>query len=224
MVKNYKKYLNENFGPSEHDAIGFPSGEIITIPQQKIKPLVQMDLIQYLEYIRLESGNIIRKKYIFQDHNYDNIIKILKNKQKEDTVGNASILQIAEKTGKPYDKIIELRCDYIQLTNLNGIENLTNLKILICSNNQLKSLEGIEKLTNLEMLYCQNNQLTSLEGIENLTNLKLLWCVNNQLTNLDEIEKLINLKYLSCSNNLFSNDYKKMLKNYCKNKNIELNI
>ena len=113
-----------------------------------------------------------------------------------------TILQIAKRTGKQYDRII----------------------VLYCSNKQLTSFDGIEKLTNLEMLYCQNNQLTSLEGIENLTNLKLLWCVNNQLTNLDEIEKLINLKYLSCSNNLFSNDYKKMLKNYCKNKNIELNI
>jgi len=224
LVKNYKKYLNENFGPSEHDAIGFPSGEIITIPQQKIKPLVQMDLIQYLEYIRLESGNIIRKKYIFQDHNYDNIIKILKNKQKEDTVGNAPILQIAEKTGKPYDKIIELRCDYSQLTNLNGIENLTNLKILTCSNNQLKSLEGIENLTNLTNLHISSNQLTNLEGIEKLTNLKFLFCCYNQLTNLKCIENLNSLKQLHCSNNEFSEEYKKYLKDYCNKKKIQLYI
>ncbi len=163
---------------------------------------------KYNQYIK-ETINIDIDPYGEEDWEEDNL---------------PTILQIAKRTGKQYDQIIQLYCHFNQLTSLEGIEKLTNLKALYCSHNQLNNLNDIENLTNLIYLSCSNNRLTSLEGIENLTNLKLLWCVNNQLTSLEGIENLINLKYLSCSNNLFSNDYKKMLKNYCKNKNIELNI
>jgi hypothetical protein len=111
------------------------------------------------------------------------------------------VLQIAKKQNIPYDQITFLSCDNNQLTSLEGIENLVNLKILDCWNNQLTSLEGIENLVNLEALSCSNNQLTSLEGIENLINLEKLWCSNNQLTSLDGIENLVNLEKLWCSNN-----------------------
>ena len=122
------------------------------------------------------------------------------------------VLQIAQKTGKPFNQITELYCPNKQLTNLEGIENLVNLKVFSCSNNQLTSLEGIENLVNLTDLYCYGNQLTSLDGIENLVNLRRLSCSYNQLTNLDGIENLVNLRRLYCFNNRFSNDYKNYLK------------
>ena len=70
------------------------------------------------------------------------------------------ILQIARKTGKPYDQIDVLNCSYKQLTSLEGIENLINLRKLYCQNNQLTSLDGIENLINLEILFCQDNQFS----------------------------------------------------------------
>ena len=112
------------------------------------------------------------------------------------------VLQKAREQGKPFDQMIILNCFHMNLENLDGIEQLVNLKELHCSFNQLTSLRGIENLRNLKVLYCYNNQLTSLEGIENLTNLKELWCRNNQL----------------------SNDYKNYLMNYCKRNNIDLHV
>jgi Leucine-rich repeat (LRR) protein len=64
----------------------------------------------------------------------------------------------------------------------------------------LTNLNGIENLTNLEELYCNDNKIENLNGIENLTNLEILYCQNNNLKNLNEIKKL-NLRELKCNNN-----------------------
>jgi len=101
-----------------------------------------------------------------------------------------------------WDKITEIDCYNKQLTSLEGIENLVNLKVLYCDGSQLTDLKGMEKLTNLKRLFCYNNQLTSLEGIENMVNLKLLYCWDNQ----------------------FTLEYKDYLKNYCKKRKIYLDI
>jgi Leucine-rich repeat (LRR) protein len=56
------------------------------------------------------------------------------------------------------------------------------LKRLDLDNNELTNLEGIDKLTNLKRLYLDDNKLTSLKGIENLTNLESLYLDNNNLS------------------------------------------
>jgi len=103
-----------------------------------------------------------------------------------------------------WNKITRIDCSSKNLTSLEGIENLVNLKELCCSRNQLTSLEGIKlkNLVNLERVDCHSNQLTNLEGIEDLVNLKELFCYNNQLT----IE------------------YKNHLRNYCEKRKIHLVI
>jgi Leucine-rich repeat (LRR) protein len=96
------------------------------------------------------------------------------------------------------------------------------IKEIDCSNNNLTSLEGIENLRNLRILDCSNNNLTSIEGIENLRNLTHLYCYHNNLTSLKGIENLRNLRILHCYNNNFSNDYKNYLKKHCKENKIIL--
>ncbi len=134
------------------------------------------------------------------------------------------VLRIAKKQDKPYEQIIRLNCFQKNLTSLEGIENFINLKILSCWDNKLTTLKGIENLKKLEVLDCSDNNLTNLKYIKNLINLKELSCSYNYLTNLDGIENLVNLKELSCYINNFSNNYKKYLKEYCKNKKIDLSI
>ena len=163
---------------------------------------------KYNQYIK-ESINLDIDPYGEEDWDEDNLL---------------SVLQIARRTGLPYDQITQLNCSNNQLTNLEGIENLTNLVYLSCWNNQLTSLEGIENLIDLEYLSCERNQLTSLDGIENLINLKYLYCQNNQLTSLEGIEKLTNLQIISCRDNQFSPKYIDYIKNYCNKKKIELYI
>jgi Leucine-rich repeat (LRR) protein len=130
------------------------------------------------------------------------------------------VLQKAREQGKPFDQITILNCSYMNLENLDGIEQLVNLEILWCYGNQLTSLRGIENLINLKILWCHRNQLTSLRGIENLRGLKELFCFNNRLTSLKGIENLNNLRELYCNNNQFTKEYKEYLINYCKEKNI----
>ena len=134
------------------------------------------------------------------------------------------VLQKAREQGKPFDQITILDCFHMDLENLDGIEQLVNLKRLYCHNNQLTSLRGIENLRNLEILYCSNNQLDSLREIENLNNLEKLDCSYNQLTSLRGIENLKGLKYLYCDNNQFTKEYEEYLRDYCKEKNIKLTI
>jgi hypothetical protein len=112
------------------------------------------------------------------------------------------VLQKAREQGKPFDQITELNCLGMNLENLDGIEQLVNLKILYCNSNRLTNLNGIENLRNLKILYCHSNRLTNLNGIENLNNLKVLWCFNNK----------------------FTFEYERYLRKYCKEKNIKLTI
>ena len=71
------------------------------------------------------------------------------------------VLQIAKQENKPYDQITYLNCSYKNLTNLDGIENLINLRALDCYNNLLTNLNGIENLVNLECLYCYDNNFSN---------------------------------------------------------------
>lgn len=64
--------------------------------------------------------------------------------------------------------------------------------------------------------------MTDLDGIENLKNMEKLYCSSNKLKNLGKIEDLKNLKEISCRGNLFSSDYEKYIKDYCKSKGIQL--
>ena len=99
------------------------------------------------------------------------------------------------------------------------IDNLSPLLQIVRKTHNNKPYDEILGLD------CHNKELTSLEGVENLVNLKEFHCHNNQLTSLEGIEKLVNLRILRCEyDNNFSEDYKKYLKNYCRNKNIDLEI
>ncbi len=67
------------------------------------------------------------------------------------------ILRIAKKQGLPYDQITGLDCTGKDLTSLEGIEKLVNLRELYCWNNFLRNLDGIENLANLKILACWRN-------------------------------------------------------------------
>jgi len=73
-------------------------------------------------------------------------------------------------------------CDYINISNLTGIEAFTQLTGLEVPNNNLTQLD-LSSNTQLTILRCQGNLLTSLDVSAN-TNLVLLHCYVNQLTSL----------------------------------------
>ena len=84
------------------------------------------------------------------------------------------------------------------ISDLKGIEYLTDLTYLNVSSNSLTSMD-LSKNTKLVTLVCDNNQLRSLDTSNN-ARLVNLYCFNNKLTSLD-LSKNPSLKILQCQQN-----------------------
>jgi len=67
---------------------------------------------------------------------------------------------------------------------------------LNCAKNEISSLQGIEGLINLRSLYGYNNKISSLKGIEGLINLELLSLSFNKLYHLNDFTTILSLPKL----------------------------
>ncbi len=88
-----------------------------------------------------------------------------------------------------------------ELTNLSGLQHLTNLSIVIVTHHKIKNIDVISNLTNLKSLFLFNNNIASLRGIEDLSQLEQLYVQCNQISSIKPIEKLVNLKEFYINNN-----------------------
>lgn len=106
-------------------------------------------------------------------------------------------------------KIEIYSCMCANITDLNGVEDMVNLKRLYIHNNLIYDLSPIKNLIKLEILWCFNNYIKSLEPIGNLINIVDLRCYNNELKNLYGIENM-NLNHFNLESfklNPCTNDY-----------------
>ena len=101
-----------------------------------------------------------------------------------------------ELTEADLEKVKYLDLDGNQLTEVKGLEKLTQLRKLHLARNQLTNVTGLEKLTQLTGLGLGGNQLTDVKGLEKLTNLTDLHLAGNKLTNVTGLEKLTQLTSL----------------------------
>ncbi|MDP6904227.1 MAG: leucine-rich repeat domain-containing protein [Verrucomicrobiota bacterium] len=116
---------------------------------------------------------------------------------------------IRKQLKKPLSKLTEAdleKLEYLKLldnklTDVKGLENLTQLTYLDIRSNQLTSVKGLEKLTKLTYLNLRHNKLTDVKGLKDLTQLEKLYLEFNQLTDVKGLEKLTKLTTL----NLYSN-------------------
>lgn len=67
------------------------------------------------------------------------------------------------------------------ISEIEGLENLTNLKTLILDHNKLTEIKELEYLTFLEELDIRHNQISELKGLEHLANLEKLYIAGNPL-------------------------------------------
>lgn len=88
-----------------------------------------------------------------------------------------------------------------ELTDLSGVQHLTNLIFLTASHHSITDLAGIENLENLESLFVNNNQLTGIKALHYLPRLKQLYCGGNQITSLHPLAGLTALEFLHCCHN-----------------------
>jgi Leucine-rich repeat (LRR) protein len=100
-----------------------------------------------------------------------------------------------ELTKADYEKVTVLVHLYQnQLTDVKGLEKLTQLEELWLGQNQLTDVKGLEKLTKLTLLRLGWNQLADVKGLEKLTQLKELDLrYNPDLTKaqIDELQKAL---------------------------------
>ena len=106
-----------------------------------------------------------------------------------------------ELTKADLEKVTKLWVQGNQLTDVKGLENLTQLKSLDLWSNQLTDVKGLENLTQLEQLHLGGNKLTSVKGLEKLTKLEQLILYDNPAltkAQIDELQKALpNCKILS---------------------------
>lgn len=130
-----------------------------------------------------------------QTVNYQNLIPTFNDLK---LLFNSSVLRLVGKKG------VNPNLPFI-LTDLSGLELLTNLQMLFISGNAIKSLQPIRNLDQLNTLIVNENELESLEGIEKLVLLEKLYCQYNQISSLKPLQNLINLTFVQCNFNQLKN-------------------
>ncbi|MFX1519236.1 MAG: leucine-rich repeat domain-containing protein [Promethearchaeota archaeon] len=59
------------------------------------------------------------------------------------------------------------------IAEIEGLEDLTNIRTLKLGDNQIKETKGLEHLTNLQELLRNQNQIREIRGLENLEKLQM---------------------------------------------------
>ncbi len=108
------------------------------------------------------------------------------------------------------------------ITEISGLEALTDLQILKLSNNQIGEIKGLENLKNLLKLDLRGNEISEIKGLKNLSNLIDLDLSYNKIREIQGLNNLINLKKLNLKGNLFVTI--KGLENLIKLKHLNLGL
>ena len=91
------------------------------------------------------------------------------------------------------------------ITNITGVEYMTNLKTLILEYNQISNIEPLRGLTDLVYLNLNSNLISNLEPLKGLTNLTYLSLPHNKIINIEPLKGLAKLARLQIYSNMISN-------------------
>jgi Leucine-rich repeat (LRR) protein len=105
---------------------------------------------------------------------------------------------------KQLDRIITMNIVEQNIQYIYGVENLTNLMVLICNDNEISDLGPLSSLNHLSFLYLRNNKVKSIKPLENLTNLTYLSFGHNEITDISPLLGLRNLTHIFFQDNLIS--------------------
>ncbi len=95
----------------------------------------------------------------------------------------------------------ELTLSENKITEIKGLEALTNLIILTLSENKISEIKGLESLTKLQEISLNMNKISEIKGLEALKNLQKLNLEWNQITEIKGLESLIKLQEISLDEN-----------------------
>ena len=75
-----------------------------------------------------------------------------------------------------------------RLTQISGLDGLTNLEELYLAHNALTEISGLDRNLRLRTLEISNNQIKHLTNLKHLPSLEELWASSNLLHSFEEIE------------------------------------
>ena len=90
------------------------------------------------------------------------------------------------------------------ISNLQGIEQLTQLTALLLTRNQISDVSPLSDLTQLTVLLLSNNQISDVSPLSGLTQLTELDLRSNQISDVSPLSGLTQLTVLLLSNNQIS--------------------
>ncbi len=100
--------------------------------------------------------------------------------------------------------ITELDLRGKNISDLRGIQYLTNLKMLNLADNKIKDLSVLKNLTNLKVLILSSNLIEDIEPLSYLHNLQQFDLYNNKVSDISALGRSYNLKQLSLWKNNIS--------------------
>ncbi|MFX1390765.1 MAG: leucine-rich repeat domain-containing protein [Promethearchaeota archaeon] len=95
----------------------------------------------------------------------------------------------------------KLNLNYNQITQIQGLDKLVNLKALYLQGNRIKKIENLLNLKSLEFVYLNNNKILEIEGVDGLYKLKSLILFDNFLSEIKNLKGLPKLEVLNLRNN-----------------------
>lgn len=98
-------------------------------------------------------------------------------------------------------QITQLNAQQFQISQLDGIEFLVNLRILLLRNNTIGDLTPLAGLTALEQLDLRNNFINDVGPLGNLPQLQVLDVTNNNISSFDALAGLPSLTTLTIALN-----------------------
>jgi len=81
-----------------------------------------------------------------------------------------------------------------KITDIQGLEDITELQVLKLNRNQIKEINGLENLTKLENLQLEKNSIEKIQGLDTLVSLRELNLFRNEIT---EIVSFVNFEKLN---------------------------
>ena len=88
------------------------------------------------------------------------------------------------------------------LSEVSGLESLSNLETLILSNNNIKEIINIGNLTRLGEIYLLENEISEISNIENLNRLSTIHLGGNKITKISGLDRQKNLRNLFIAANM----------------------
>lgn len=87
------------------------------------------------------------------------------------------------------------------ISEIEGLEKLTNLEELYLSGNKISEIQELEHLTKLKVLDLSYNNITQIQYLDTLLDLNQLYLNNNEISNINGLDNLINLNFLHLDSN-----------------------